>query len=340
MSKIDLLKLVDSIDENSDQNHTHNRYLLIDGLNLFFRNFSAINSVNSNGTHIGGLGGFLRSLGFLIRTIQPTHLYVIFDGVGGSNNRKNIIPEYKSRRNTQRITNWDVFEDLEEEDDAKVNQIVRLIQYLKHLPLRTTAIDKVEADDIIAYLSNKLIKNESDKVFIVSNDGDYLQLVTPQITVFKPTEREFYTHDVMIEKFNLSPNNFILYKMLLGDASDKVSGVKGLGKKGLFKKFPELSERDLTFDDIIDICAAKIDEHIVYARVINEMDTFKDKYQIMDLKNHMIDENNKILLDGFIESPPNKYHPESFLRLYKSDQLGNLIKNPEIWLKENFEHLK
>ena len=58
-----------------------------------FRNFSAINAVNSNGVHIGGLGGFFRSLGALIRTIQPTQVYMVFDGVGSSNIRKNIIPD-------------------------------------------------------------------------------------------------------------------------------------------------------------------------------------------------------------------------------------------------------
>ena len=85
--------------------------------------------VNPKGVHIGGLGGFLRSLGALIRQIQPHEVYVVFDGAGSSMNRKNIVPEYKSGRETQRITNWEVFENLEEEHDSKVDQIIRLIQY-------------------------------------------------------------------------------------------------------------------------------------------------------------------------------------------------------------------
>ena len=70
MGKIDLLKILDDIDENKSGDNSNNRYLLIDALNLFFRNFSAINSVNPHGAHIGGLGGFFRSLGFLIKTIS------------------------------------------------------------------------------------------------------------------------------------------------------------------------------------------------------------------------------------------------------------------------------
>ncbi len=75
--KKDLLNLLNNIQEHGEETPTSERFLLIDGLNLFFRNFSAINAVNSNGVHIGGLGGFFRSLGALIRTIQPTQVYLI-----------------------------------------------------------------------------------------------------------------------------------------------------------------------------------------------------------------------------------------------------------------------
>lgn len=340
MNNIDLLKLVDSLNENDSPSPKYNRYLIVDALNLFFRNFSAINSVNSHGTHIGGLGGFFRSLGFLNKTIQPTHIYMIFDGIGGSNSRKNLIPEYKSGRNTQRITNWDVFENLEEEDDAKINQMTRVIQYLKHLPIRTTQIPKVEADDVIAHLSKKLIKSKTDKVFIVSSDKDYLQLVNDQITVYRPTEKEFYTVDTMREKFNMPPSNFILYKLLMGDSSDKVAGIKGLGHKGLFKRFPELATQELEFEDLLTISEAKLKEHIVYARVLHDIELLKTKHKIMDLKNPMIDENDEIFLEEFINSKPPKFAPHNFIRLYEADQLGNLIRNPDKWLQDNFGHLK
>ena len=76
-----LLDLLDNIQETGEEIPQSERYLLIDGLNLFFRNFSAINTINSQGVHVGGLGGFFRSLGALIRTIEPTQVYVVFDGV-------------------------------------------------------------------------------------------------------------------------------------------------------------------------------------------------------------------------------------------------------------------
>ena len=74
------LDILNQVQENKAPKKTGERYLLIDGLNLFFRNFAILNMVNSKGMHVGGLGGFLRSLGVLIRQIQPTQVYVVFDG--------------------------------------------------------------------------------------------------------------------------------------------------------------------------------------------------------------------------------------------------------------------
>ena len=191
MKQKDLFKLLDGITEEGKTAPSGNRVLLIDGLNLFFRNFAMLNMVNPDGIHIGGPGGFFRSLGALIRQMQPTEVYVVFDGAGSANNRKNIIPEYKSGRDLQRITNWDAFDDKDDEDDAKVDQMVRIIQYLKTLPVKTIAIDKVEADDIIAYFSRTIPKSSKDKVFIVSSDKDFLQLVDDNVFVYRPIEKEY-----------------------------------------------------------------------------------------------------------------------------------------------------
>ena len=152
MDKKNLLKLLNNTEENDTGSSEGTRTLLIDGLNLFFRNFAMMNMVNPSGIHIGGLGGFFRSLGAEIRRTQPDQVYVVFDGAGSTTNRKNILSEYKSGREDQRVTNWEVFDSLDDEHDSKVDQIVRVIHYLKTLPVKTVILDKVEADDIIAYL--------------------------------------------------------------------------------------------------------------------------------------------------------------------------------------------
>ena len=313
---------------------------MIDGLNLFFRNFAMMNMVNPDGVHIGGLGGFFRSLGAEIRRVDPTQVYVIFDGAGSANARKNLLPEYKSGRDLQRITNWEAFDDIEDEHDAKVDQMVRVIQYLKTLPVKTITLPKVEADDVIAYLSDIIPEKPEDKVFIVSSDKDFLQLINKNVIVYRPMEKEFYTEETVVEKFNMSPHNFILYKTLMGDNSDKVKGVKGLGEKKLKKLFPELSERDLSLDDIYNICESKFKENVIYARVIQHIDELEKNYKIMDLSNPMLDENDKKYLTQVVKTNDYHYLPDQFVAFYNEDKLGGMIRNVNFWVKEIFESLQ
>jgi len=340
MKQKELLNLLNNVKEHGEETVEGERILMIDGLNLFFRNFAMMNMVNPDGVHIGGLGGFFRSLGAEIRRVDPTQVYVIFDGAGSANARKNLLPEYKSGRDLQRITNWEAFDDIEDEHDAKVDQMVRVIQYLKTLPVKTVTLPKVEADDVIAYLSDIIPEKPEDKVFIVSSDKDFLQLINKNVIVYRPMEKEFYTEATVVEKFNMSPHNFILYKTLMGDNSDKVKGVKGLGEKKLKKLFPELSERDLSLDDIYNICESKFKENVIYARVIQHIDELEKNYKIMDLSNPMLDENDKKYLTQVVKTNDYHYLPDQFVAFYNEDKLGGMIRNVNFWVKEIFESLQ
>ena len=339
MDKKNLLNLLNDTEENDTTLKEGKRILILDGLNLFFRNFAVMNMVNPDGVHVGGLGGFFRSLGAMIRQKQPDEVYVVFDGAGSTIGRKNILSEYKSGRNEQRVTNWEIFDNLNEEHDSKIDQIVRVIHYLKTLPVKTLILDKVEADDIIAYLCDILPSHPDDKLFIVSSDKDFLQLINKNVIVFRPMEKKDYTEEVFTKKYKMSPQNFILHKTLLGDSSDKIKGIKGLGEKGLYKRFPELSERDLTFDDILSICEKKYKDHVVYARIIQEVENLEKNYKVMDLSDPMIGDNDKKWLDEFVVTEELNYIPEQFKALYNEDKLGGMIRNLDYWLKENFEKL-
>jgi 5'-3' exonuclease len=340
MANSDLLKLLNNVvEENDTPSSPHERVLLIDGLNLFFRNFAMLNIVNEHGVHIGGLGGFIRSLGTLINAIQPTSVYVVFDGEGSSTNRKNLLPEYKSGRHVTRVTNWDIFENIDDEHDAKVDQIVRLIQYLKCLPVKTIALDKVEADDIIAHLCHELPAKHNSQCFIVSSDKDFIQLVNDKVTVYRPIEKDYYTPDSVKEKFGVLPENFLHYKVLLGDASDKVPGIKGLGAKKIGKLFPELLERHITLDELLEICASKHKENIIYSRVVFEENNLRKTTRIMDLENPMMDELEKQFVSDSIDQEVPVLNVETFLRLYQEDGLRHLVKNIEFWINNQFRTL-
>jgi len=339
MKHKELFSLLDDIQEDQEESTSkkHDRVLILDGLNLFFRNFAMMNMVNPDGIHIGGLGGFFRSLGAMIRQTNPTSVYVVFDGAGSTVNRKNLISEYKGTRNLQRITNWEAFDNLEEEHDSKIDQIVRIIQYLKLLPVKTTILDKVEADDIIAVLAEKLVKKHNSTCFIVSSDKDFLQLVTDKIILYRPMEKEYYTPKVVEEKLGLLPKNFILYKTLLGDNSDNIKGIKGLGAKGIFKKFPELKTQELTLDDI---STRKFKDHVVYSRIVQDQSRIETNYKVMDLSIPMIDGKGIEHIDNLITEDFPDFNPEMFIQFYNEDKLGGMIRNLDIWLKDIFSQFK
>jgi DNA polymerase-1 len=342
MDKKDLLKLLNNVtldDKKPATFNKHDRVLIIDGLNLFLRNFAVINYVNQEGVHIGGLGGFLRSLGFLINQNTPTSVYIVFDGVGSTLNRKNLLPEYKSGRNIQRMTNHETFDDLDEENDSKVNQIARLVHYLKCLPIHLISLDKVEADDIIAHLANYMAEKHNSKCVIVSADKDFLQLVNNNITVYSPMIKEYYTPQTVIEKFGLPPKNFILYKTLLGDNSDKIPGLKGLGPKKLFKFFPELAKQEMSLEDLHDICENKYKDNVIYSKFIFEYETLQKHYKLMDLDNPLVDAEEKKYIESITLIPTEKIKVAEFLKMYNEDGLKHVLTNADYWIRNTFTTL-
>jgi 5'-3' exonuclease len=343
MDKKDLFKLLDGITNEPEPNKPtftkHDRILIIDGLNLFLRNFAVLSYINQSGVHIGGLGGFLRSLGYLINQNKPTSVYIVFDGVGSSINRKNLLPEYKSGRNIKQITNYNAFDSVDDEQESKADQISRLIHYLRCLPVKIISLDKVEADDIIAHLVQHMTVTYNSKCVIVSADKDFLQLVNNNVTVYSPMIKEYYTPKSVKEKFNISPENFLLYKTLLGDSSDKIPGVQGLGPKKLYKLFPELLGGKITLDDIFSISEAKYKENVIYSRVIFNSESIEKNHKLMDLGNPLVDDNEKSIIEELVEARSYNLKLKEFLKLYHEDGLVNVLKNVDYWINDTFKVL-
>lgn len=327
-------KIFDSLKEEKDLDSVDSRVLLIDGLNTFLRAFAAIGWVNKDLSHIGGLTGFLRSLGYVIKLVRPTRVIVVFDGQGSSTNKRYIYPDYKANRGLTRVTNWDSFESQQEESDAITEQLVRLIFYLKTLPVDLISIDKIEADDVIGYISQRL----TGEVTIMSSDRDYLQLVSDKVTVYSPTKKKFYDHDLVLTEFGVSPNNFLTQKILLGDSGDNVPGVKGLGSKTMLKHFPELAKDELiTLDDILQRCEGK-------QKILESIKNFEFQLRInqrlMDLKNPNIPEEALEEINNVLLNPFKVYDSQKFLTLYHEDELGNSIQNVQSWLFNHFHNLQ
>jgi DNA polymerase-1 len=293
--------------------------------------------MNPDGHHIGGLTGFLKSIGYAIRMADPTKVIIVFDGVGGSSARRNLFPAYKANRNTSRMTNYSIFSSKDEETESINNQISRLIQYLQCLPVTVISIDGLEADDIIGYLANKFqAHEETARVTIMSADKDFLQLVSDKVHCYSPTKKKIYTPKDVLEEFGVSSNNFLNYKILMGDQSDNIPGITGLGPKKLIKLFPELiSNTKIELDEIISSSADKVDENKLYLAVVERRHQLFINQQLMSLNGSFLSpENKQLVKDAFNNSY--ELNIPIFLQLYHNDKLGESIPNAQSWLTQLF----
>jgi DNA polymerase-1 len=312
----------------------NDRVLIVDALNMFIRAFTVIQHINPSGNHIGGLTGFLRSLSVIVNLIRPTRMIIVFDGKGSSTNKKYIYPEYKANRGIRRITNWDMFDNQQEESEAITNQLVRLIDYLKCLPVDLIQVDKIEADDVIGYLANQL----EGKVTIVSSDRDYLQLVNERIDIYSPIKKKFYNTSNVIQEYDCSPVNFLVQKVIIGDSGDNVPGVGGIKQKTLAKLFPELKDDyQITLEEVIDRAKKEKGKH--YENIRNFEHQLKINKLLMDLSNPNIPDDSKVIIHDVLDNPKKQFEPKEFMRLYEEDNLGSSISNLQFWLHNAFLQL-
>jgi DNA polymerase-1 len=296
-----------------------------------------INHINPEGHHIGGLTGFLKSIGYAIKMIEPTKVVIVFDGVGGSNSKRNLYPEYKANRNKNRMTNYSIFTNKEEETESINNQMARLIQYLQCLPVSIICIDGIEADDVIGYLVGKFQKYDATKeVTIMSADQDFLQLVSDKVKVYSPTKKKIFKPQDVLEEYGVSCYNFINYKILMGDSGDNLPGVNGLGPKKLLKLFPTLVEdTPLQLADIVVEAERKQEEHDLYARIVERKHQLIINDKLMNLQTMPISDSN---IEQIQTSFKAQYELNShmFMQMYTVDHLGESIPNTPTWLNQVF----
>ena len=267
--------------------------LLIDGLNTFIRAFSVNPSLNEDGSHVGGLVGFLKSVRFAVNKFKPTRCVIVFDGKGGSKPRQKIYSQYKAGRKVRSRLNRNVdwATTPQDEHESMKLQIGRLIEYLEHLPLTILALDRLEADDIISYVTNVTLKDS--KTTIMSTDKDFLQLVSPRVQLYSPTKKITYDEELVKKEFGIYPQNMLTCRVIDGDKSDGIPGVRGIGIKTLIKEFPELTENE-KFDikRLLDSASSKTTKA---SKLISDNEYIvKRNYLLMQLKDPDIKNHTKL----------------------------------------------
>lgn len=306
--------------------------MIIDGNNLMIRNFALIQATNTQGIPMGGMVGFLKSLGFLVRTLDPTRVLCVFDGKGSTINRRSIDPNYKGQRGLSRITSWGAFDNREQEQEALHGQIRRLHDYLRCLPLHIFSLDKLEADDVIAYLAKKASHSEK-KVTIVSTDKDFLQLVDPHIQVYSPIKKIMYTPDNTGQEIGVCPKNYLTVKALLGDDSDNLPGVKGFGIKTLVKHFPELVDTPgITLDHIYDKCAEQMEKKPALARIVEAWDRVEMNHSLMNLIDTSLSQKEQEIIKDIMSTPLSPVQVATFLHFLEQDKVIGITGDTISWL--------
>ncbi len=214
---------------------------LVDASNMFFRAFFAIPPMTSpKGLPTNALYGFLSMSLKLMREVRPDYLVYCFD-LPEPSFRSEIYQDYKAHR--------------DEMPDNLSPQVPYLKQLTELLGIVHVEVPGYEADDVIGSLAMKAVREKVQAV-IVSGDKDFAQLVRPGISLYDTMKNVRTDVDGVKEKFGIRPDQMIDYLAMVGDASDNVPGVRGIGPKGACKLLNEFDTLDGIYANIDKIKGA------------------------------------------------------------------------------------
>jgi DNA polymerase-1 len=259
--------------------------IIIDAMNLFHRNISTNLSLDLKGNHIGGIVGTLNSLYSIIRNFKPSKIIICFEGDNSTDRRKAIFKDYKGNREGKGVCNRKVFFSEEESDESFNYQLLTLITILQNFPVLLISQDFLEADDTIGYIASKS-SLKSKNITIISNDGDYLQLINDNVKVYNPMSKILFNDVEIFNKYEINYKNFLLYKTLIGDTSDNIPNIKGIGLKTLIKMCPQISTDEITHEEFYQFCEEKSKEKKslkVYKEVCDNIELIELNKKLMNL---------------------------------------------------------
>lgn len=339
-----LFSLFENIKENVGESGlkktVNSDILLIDGLNTYIRCFSSIASMNEDGLHTGGIAGFLKSVGYAIKLLNPTRVIIVFDGKGGSQKRRKIYPEYKNGRKTNIRLNRS-YEELSNSVTESTNfkkELIRTVNYLDLLPVTVMAIDHIEADDAIAYLAKQTFKDSN--VTIMSTDKDFLQLTNEKISIWNPVKKKIFGCKEIVDEYGITCNNFIFYRIMEGDVSDNIPGLDGVGLKRVIQAFPFLGEESQScLQQIYNYSENNLGKYKIYERVLSNKLLLERNYDLMQLQDTQIQSFTQLRIEEIINKPIPKIDKLGFTKLITEDKMWSNIPNYMIWLNETWGKL-
>ena len=302
------------------------RVLIVDQLNLFFRNYIVNPSLSTDGMPIGGLRGCMQSLQKVIRESKPNMIVICWDGEGGSKKRKLLKKDYKQGRKPIRLNRAIRNMSDEEEIDNKFWQQSRLIEYYNQIPVIQFMFKATEADDIIAYVAHHKSLKDYEKI-ILSSDKDFFQLLDDNTVLYRPIQKEVLNKKNILDKFDIHPTNFALARAMVGDKSDNIDGIQGLGLKTVSRRFPFLKEeKTKTFSDVLSHCKKELaDKEIkAYRNVLNAENILRRNYHMMQLYAPMLTVDAKSLINRTLRTPDHSFNKTELIKMMMKDGFGEI----------------
>ena len=222
------------------------RFFLLDGHAIAYRQFFGLRIdafTTSKGEPTNAIFGFARLLLDILRKEKPKYLAVSFDK--GMSGREQLLPQYKSTR-----------EKMPEELSIQLPRIEELVRAF-NIPI--LVLEGYEADDLIGTACYQLAGHEQIKVRIISGDRDLLQLVNENVEVQLPQRGgpdQIYNPAAFRERYELDPSQLVDLKALMGDSSDNIPGVRGIGQKTATKLLQSYGNLEAIYDHIDEIRGA------------------------------------------------------------------------------------
>jgi len=300
------------------------RVLIIDALNAYLRAYIVDPSLSSNGQPIGGIKGFIKILQKLVRDTQPDEIAVIWDGPNGSAKRKIMDKNYKAGRKPLRLNR--AYNNLSDDEihENKTWQQVRVMEYLNQMPIVQTIIPEIEADDVIAHITQMEYYKGWQKI-IVSNDKDFMQLCDEETVLYRPTKKEILNKQRVVEQTGVHPTNMALARAIIGDSSDNLPGIRGAGFATVAKRLNFLSaDKTYTIQDVIDFCEKTGSKLKFFSNIVEGKSLIEHNYKMMQLYAPQMSIQSKMVVKEAIENFESTFNKTEIIGMMREDGFGEL----------------
>ena len=299
--------------------------------------YNGIRDLFSGNEHIGGIYHFINTLRNCLEEHNYDKVIVCWDSETNTSVRKKLYPEYKANRKNEMN---------EEEYESYLHQRSRVKQYLEEVFVRQIEVPNNEADDLIGQYCNIAI---NENITIFSSDKDFTQLISKRVQIYSPVKKQYYKFGdkISLNKVDIPHQNVLLTKVFVGDKSDNISGIEGLGEKTLVKLFPELQKKTCTITEILESAKVigqekkvpKIIEKILTGQSKNGIlgeEFYNTNLRIVDLGNPLVTDEAKELVNVIYTEnmDPTDRGYKNLMKMMMADGLFKYLpKDDNAWVK-------